>query len=92
MGCYNCKFLKASDKKDGAVTGSVYLCTKIKKYVNGASDGCDKYYKDYTRKTYEGDEIYNNGKYYYNDSTPVSTCLFIAVVLLILAIIINIFQ
>lgn len=91
MGCYSCKYLKYEDKKDGAVNGSVYYCTKIKRYVNGASEGCESYYKDYARKTYEKNEIYNNGRNYYNDSTPTSTYLVILIILLIISFIVNFF-
>lgn len=91
MGCYKCKYLKKDNKKAGVINGCLYYCTKIEKYVNGAAEGCDKYYKDYGRKTYEKDEIYNNGKKYYNDSIPVSTYLIIAFVLTIIAIIVNVF-
>lgn len=91
MGCYNCSYLKYEDRKDGVVNGSVYYCVKIKKYVNGASDCCDSYYKDYTRKTYEKDEIYTNGRNYCNDSTSNSTYLFILVVLLLISFIVKLF-
>lgn len=91
MGCYNCKYLKVNDKKDGAVNGSIYYCTKMKKYVSGASDGCDSYYKDYSRKTYESDEIYRNGIHYSNDTTSNGTYLFLAIILGIIAIIVNVF-
>lgn len=91
MGCYNCKYLKYEDKKDGYVNGSVYYCTKIKKYVNGADDGCESYHKDIMRKTYESNEIFNNGKNYYNDSTPNSTYLFILIIFIIISLIVNVF-
>lgn len=91
MGCYNCKYLKYEQKKDGSVNGSVYYCTKIKKYVNGAFDRCDGHYKDYSRKTYEANEIYNNGRHYCNDNTSISFYLFLAIALSICAFIVNIF-
>lgn len=91
MGCYNCKYLKEDDRKDGCVNGSLYYCTKIKKYVSGASDGCDSYYKDYSRKTYESDEIYRNGVHYSNDTTSNGTYLLLAIILIIIAVIVNIF-
>lgn len=91
MGCYNCKYLKMEDRKDGKTNGSVYYCTKLKKYVNGADDGCDDYYKDYGRKTYESNEIYENGRHYNDDDTSIGTYLFLAIVLGIIALIVNIF-
>lgn len=91
MGCYNCEHLKTSDKKEGTVNGCLYYCIKIKKYVNGADEGCELYSKDILRKTYESDEIYKDGEKYFNDSTPFATYLVIAVVLVIIAIIVNVF-
>jgi hypothetical protein len=91
MGCYNCKYLKISDKKDGALNGSVYYCTKMKKYVSGTSNGCDSFYKDYSRKTYESDEIYRNGIHYSDDTTPIGTYLVLVIILGIMAIIVNVF-
>lgn len=92
MGCYNCKYLKMSDRKDGKINGSVYYCTKLKKYVNGAYDDCDNYYKDYARKTYESDLIYENGRHYSNNNTSIETLIFLAIFLGILAIIVNVFH
>ncbi len=92
MGCYNCKYLKYEDKKDGALNGCVYYCTKLNKYVNGAADACDNYSKDYSRKTHEKDEIYNNGRNYNNDATPTSVYLFILIIMLIFAFIVNVFK
>lgn len=92
MGCNSCKYLKYSDKKDGLVDGSIYYCTKIKKYVNGADDGCDSYHKDYGRKVYEKNEIYNNGRKYYNDNSSNLVYLFILISLIIIALCINLFS
>lgn len=91
MGCYNCKYLKIDDRKDGKLNGSLYYCTKIKKYVNGSDEGCDSYYKDYLRKVYEGDEVYNNGVKYSDDNTSTGIYLFLAILLSIIALIVNIF-
>lgn len=91
MECCNCKYLKVDDKKEGALNGSIYYSTKLKKYVNGADDGCDDYYKDYGRKTYESNEIYRNGVHYSNDTTSIGTYLVIVIILFIIAVIVNVF-
>lgn len=91
MGCYNCKYLKVSDKKDGAINGSLYYCTKIKKYVNGSDDGCDSYYKDYSRNTYESDEVYRNGVHYANDNVSIDVYIVLVIILFIIAVIVNVF-
>lgn len=91
MGCYNCKYLKESEKKDGKVSGSVYYCSKIKKYVSGSSDGCDAYSFDSTRKTYVKDEIYNNGRKYVDDDTSPATYLAILILMIILGFLLNVF-
>ena len=89
MGCYNCKYLKINDKKDGNINGSVYYCNKIKKQVRGSDEECEKYEKDVMRKTYESDEIYLNGKKYMDGCDSIATYLFIAIMLFIIAIVVN---
>ena len=90
MACYNCEYLSASDKKEGKTNGCLYYCTKCKKYVNGC-DGCELYSKDYTRRTYENNEIYYNGRHYCNSGDkPLSVYIVIIVILIILALIANI--
>lgn len=91
QGCHRCQYLKVKDKKDGKSGGSVYLCSKTKKYVNGATDVCDKFSKDPCRKAYESDEIYENGKKFSNETRDPSTYLVIAIILIIIAIIVNVF-
>jgi len=88
-GCCSCKYLKEKDKKDGKVNGSVYLCTKTKKYVSGASNCCDAYSKDPLRKSYVTNEIYRNGKKFYNDKTEPGTYLVALIALIIFGLIIT---
>lgn len=92
VGCYNCSKLKASDKKEGKGNGTLYFCSKHKKYVSGASDGCDAYEYDIMRKQTEKDEIYKNGLNYSDDNTPISVYIGIIVILVILGLIIGIFK
>ncbi len=88
MGCYNCKYLNKDDKKEGKINGCMYYCTKMKKYVNGASNNCSEYSKDYSRQSYENNEIYNNGRHYFDGSdTPLSVQIVLIIILIIIAII-----
>ena len=90
MGCYNCTYLDVNNKKDGKTNGCLYYCTKMDKYVNGAFDSCNDYSKDYSRKVYESNEIYNNGRHYYNGSdTPIAIKIIFIIILIIIAIICN---
>lgn len=92
MGCCSCVHLKEDKKSNGKVNGCVYFCSKKKTYVNGAGDACDKYEVDRLRKTHIRDEIYRDGKNYYNDDTPFSLYLFAAIVLFILGLIFGVFS
>ena len=90
MGCSNCKILKENDKKEGKQLGCLYYCSKMKKYVNG-NDCCSEYSEDYGRNTYKRDKIYRDGIKYSNDTTEISTYIFILIVLFILGLIFNVF-
>lgn len=88
--CYNCEYLNSKDTKEGKCNGCLYYCTKNKKYVNGSCDSCGSYSKDILRLTYENNEIYNNGRKYYNGSdTPLSVQVIFVVILIIIVIITN---
>ena len=89
MSCCRCAFLSYADKKDGKMRGAVYFCKKKKKYVNGNDSACAYYSKDYSRKSHEVNEIYENGRDYYNDETNPGVYLVILIILIILAIIVN---
>ena len=88
--CSSCKNLKEKDKKEGE-TGAVYLCSKLKTYVQG-NNSCENYSEDIMRKVYTRDEIYRDGERYSNDKTSVSTYIFIAVFLVILGLILGVFK
>lgn len=90
MSCSSCKYLKESNKKDGAVSGCCYYCSKVNSYVNGSNNSCESYEKTYSRSNYECDKVYEDGKNFYDDSTPISFYLILLVILIILAIIANI--
>lgn len=91
MGCSGCRFLDTKKKKEGKVNGAVYFCSKQKKFINGANDACDSYKVDPFRKAYERDEIYKDGKKFYDDDRPLSSYIFILIIIILLAIILKIF-
>lgn len=86
MCCYDCCHLKQDNKKDGKVNGAVYYCSKQKKYINGMSDGCEKYEHDILKTTSEKDEIYNNSVHYTNDSISIGGGIALIILLLLLKI------
>lgn len=89
MGCNSCKFLDISNQKEGKGGGTIYYCTKYKKYVNGSRDECDEHEKDYSRKTYDINEIYENGRKYGDDDTSVGLYFVILIILIIILVIKN---
>ena len=90
MSCSSCKYLKESNKKEGAVSGCCYYCSKNNCYVNGSSNGCENFEKSYGRSNYECDKIYDDGNQYYDDTRPISLYVIVLVILIILAIIVNV--
>lgn len=92
MGCCSCKYLNENCKIEGRVNGSLYYCSKLKTYVNGASGSCDNYCIDHGRKIYTRDEIYDDGKKYYNDTTPVGFYLVVLIILIILGLFLGVFN
>ncbi|MBQ2639847.1 MAG: hypothetical protein IJF92_03695 [Bacilli bacterium] len=92
MSCSQCKNLQKKEKKPGKVMGAKYFCKKKKKYVNGANPECPKFSKSYARTNDEKNEIYLDGKNFYDDDTNIGAYLVILIILIILAIIVNIFH
>lgn len=86
-GCCSCKYLDEKKKKDGKVSGSIYFCSKNKKFVNGKDDCCKAYSKHPLRKSHISNEIYRNGKKFYNDDTSPGTYLFALVGIIIFGLI-----
>lgn len=91
MGCCNCKYLNENDKKEGKVSGCCYFCKKKNCYVAGNSNICDDFSNDYSRKRYISDEIYHNGREYYDDDTSIGFYLFVLFILIIILIISKLF-
>ena len=80
--CYNCSNLDTKKKKNGKRDGCLYFCKKNKCFVNAAKDGCPKWSKADRKKT-EIDEIYNNGKRFYDDDKSIGFYLFIFILIII---------
>lgn len=90
MGCCHCRYLLENNKLEGRCLGALYYCSKQKRYVNGTKDECDKYLRDYCKTAVISNEIYANGRNYCNDDKSPMFYLFILIVMIILALIINI--
>ena len=75
--CCSCKNLDTKKKVDGACSGAKYNCKKIKNYVSGDTDACDKYEKAY-RSNDECDKIFLEGKNWDNDKHTAKFYLIIA--------------
>lgn len=91
MSCSSCKYLDGKNKCDGKVSGCKYYCSKVGGYVDGSSNGCDKYEKTYSRTNYECNKIYEEGKHFYNDNTSNGVYLVILIILIILGLILGVF-
>ena len=89
--CYNCSNLDPKQKSAGKLDGNLYYCKKLKTYVNAAKDGCEKWDKA-DRKSYENDELYEQGKKYYNDNKPLGYYLFLLILIIIFCILMTILQ
>ena len=88
MGCCQCKCLSENDRKEGKCSGALYYCKEKKKYVNG-NGACDEFTKDYGRSSYITNEIYDDGRKFYDDDKDPGTYLIILIILIIMAIIVN---
>ena len=92
MYCSDCENLNDKKSKQGGINGCVYECKKLKKMVPG-NYSCDKFSKSYTRKSYDKDRIYTEGRKFSDSPKGNPTMLFIALVLLmILALIFGVFN
>ena len=91
MLCADCKYLKSSDKKNGAGGGAVYYCSKHEKYVNGATAGCENISKSYERRNYEADDIICDGRNYCDCAINPGMHFIILIIILIFGIILKIF-
>ena len=90
MGCCHCKYLVESNRKEGKSSGAVYYCKKKKVYVNG-NGYCDSFDKDYGKSSYTVNEIYHDGKEFYDDDTDPGFYLVVLITMIILGTIVNLF-
>ena len=90
MYCSDCEYLNDKKPKKGGIDGCVYECKKLKKMVHG-NFSCDKFSKSYSRKYYDKDRIYTEGRKFSDTpkGNPISLVILL-VLLLVLAIIFGI--
>ena len=86
MTCSSCKNLDEKKKLDGKVSGRRYYCKKHKCYVGGDNDACDKYQGCY-RSNDRCNEIYEEGRDFYNDTHSVLYYVVICIIAILLLII-----
>ena len=90
--CADCTYFKTSEKKGEGVC----KCTKNGKFMPGNAPRCDKFGEAYCRGWYEKEKLYDDGKKAANKPTPsnisTGTYLFFAIILVVIALLINIFK
>lgn len=92
MYCSDCENLNTSKKKEGSISGCMYECKKLKKMVPG-NFTCDKFSKSYSRKYYEKDKIYNEGKDFSDKAKgSIGWLTFLLILLIVLALIMGVFK
>ena len=90
--CCSCKNLDEKKSAKGAVSGCKYYCKKLKTYVSGDDDSCPKFEKSITRSTDKCNDIFKEGKDFYNDTHSVGYYGVILLILVIIMILILIFN
>lgn len=96
--CADCDFLDTKKEKKGKVSGSMFLCkkqTKAKKkdvYVNPRDNRCDNFEVTWKRNTFDRQRIYDKGKYWNDNDTPISTYLIILILLIVAGLILGVFN
>lgn len=91
MSCCSCDFLDEKKKTDGKVSGARYFCKKNKCYVGGNDDTCANY-KSSFRSNSKCDEIFEDGKNFYDDDTSIMQHIIVLIIVVIAFIIIKIFN
>lgn len=92
MYCSDCEFLNDSKKKEGTINGCMYHCKKLDKMVPG-NFSCDKFSKSYSRKYYDKQRIYTEGRKFSDKGKDNSGFIAIVlIILIILGIIFNVFN
>ena len=88
--CCSCKNLDTKKKANGHISGTKYYCKKAGTYVSGDTDACGKYESCF-RSNSDIEKIYNEGKKWSDDTTPIGVYFFMLIVLLIILLIVYIF-
>ena len=89
MTCSSCKYLNEEKKMDGKVSGSLYFCSKLGTYVDGCEEKCKNHEKAYCRTNFKCDEIYNEGKNFYDDDRKPSYYMMQLVIVIIFGLILK---
>lgn len=89
--CSSCKNLDTKKKVDGACSGVRYNCKKLKSFVGGDNDACEKYEKSY-RSNDDCNKIYREGRDWDNDNNSASFYLIVGVILLIITLLVFLFN
>ena len=87
MACCSCKNLDEKKPAKGAVSGCRYYCKKLKTYVGGDQNECPKFEKSIIRSNSKCDDLYHEGKDFYNDTHSVGYYVVILIVIIIIMII-----
>ena len=90
MGCFKCANLDTKNKKAGKISGSLYYCKKLKKYVNPKDDKCQMY-KKADRTDYQNQLIYLDGKRYQNGSTNMWPFIILFLILALIGLLSGVF-
>lgn len=91
MNCADCRYFDASKKKEGAISGCYYYCSKKKCFISGANNICENFVRTYARKQYEINEIYEEGKKFYDNTTPLWFYVTVLIILIILGLLLGVF-
>ena len=86
MACCSCKNLDEKNPAKG-VMGCRYYCKKLKTYVGGDNPECAKFEKSLTRSNSKCDDIYEEGKDFYNDTHSVGYYVVILIFMIVILII-----
>jgi len=90
--CSDCTYFNTKDKK----AEGFCKCSKNKKHVLANGPRCDKFSEAYSRNWYEREKLYDDAIKTMNKFKPssisIGSYVIIAVVLIVLAIIVNLFK
>ena len=88
-----CESLDANKKKKGCNAGNLYFCKKRKMFINVyATEPCDKYEKDWSRKRSDSEKIEEDSKKYDDRKLVMGEAVFALVGIILFGIIATIFS